>query len=108
MHCSCVAAVLALLAYASPASAQPDKVFIPQDALQEQDPAGAALVDAFGRFCLDRFPGAQRVEDAAPGHVAALPPGRVRDYLHDAGATHEISCRFCTEFLGYPARSLSM
>jgi peptide/nickel transport system substrate-binding protein len=25
-----------------------------------------------------------------------------------AGATHEISCRFCAEFLGYPARSLSM
>ncbi len=24
------------------------------------------------------------------------------------GATHEISCRFCTEFVGYPARSLSM
>lgn len=90
MHCSCVAATLAFLASASPASAQtdpgspqPDKVLIPQDALQEQDPAGAALVDAFGRFCLDRFPGAQRVEDAAPGHVAALPPGRVRDYLHD-------------------------
>jgi hypothetical protein len=24
------------------------------------------------------------------------------------GATHEISCRFCAEFLGYPARSLSI
>ena len=51
--------------------------------MQEQDPAGTALVDAFGRFCLDRFPGAQSVKGAAPGHVAAFSPGRVRKYLHD-------------------------
>ena len=82
MGCRNVAAVV-LLVLAGPAVAQPGTVIIPQDALGEQDPAGVALVEAFGRFCLDRFPGAARVEDAAPGQTSALPPARVRDYLHD-------------------------
>ncbi len=76
------AAVLAILA-PGVASGQAGQVQIPQDALQEQDAAGTALVEAFGLFCLDRFPGAARVEDAAPGRIAPMPPARVREYLHD-------------------------
>lgn len=79
------AIVWAMLAVLAPglARAQAGAVVIPPDAAQEQDPAGTALVEAFGLFCLNRFPGAARVEDAAPGRMQALSPLRTREYLHD-------------------------
>ena len=82
MRTAFVTAVLVLLAPGL-ARAQAATVFIPPDAAQEQDPAGTALVEAFGLFCLDRFPGAARVEDAAPGRLVPLSPARTREYLHD-------------------------
>ena len=75
------AAVLCCLCGA--AAAQGSKVVIPSDAAQEQDPAGTALVEAFGRFCLDAFPGAARVEDIAPGRLTPMTAAQVRSYLHD-------------------------
>lgn len=65
-----------------PAAAQGRKVPIPGDALQEQDPAGTALVEAFGLFCLKGFPGAARMEDAAPGRLTPMTPAQVESYLH--------------------------
>ena len=56
---------------------------IPPDAAGEQDAAGAALVDAFGKFCLERFPAPAHMEDAALGQVTAVPPAMVQRFLHD-------------------------
>ncbi len=82
MRTAIVRAMLAVLAPGL-ARAQAGAVVIPPDAAQEQDPAGTALVEAFGLFCLDCFPGAARVADAAPVRMQALSPLRTRECLHD-------------------------
>ena len=49
----------------------------------DQDPAGIALVEAFGRFCLDQFPQPARMENVAPGQVKPMPADQLRRYLHE-------------------------
>ena len=85
MNRTTLAAMLAVVALAGSARAQKssNNIYIPPDAVNEQDAPGTALVDAFGHFCLHHFPGPARMEDVAPGQVTALPPARVRDFLHD-------------------------
>jgi len=81
-HAAAILAIIGLpiIGLSSAAAAQASKVLIPSDATQ--DPAGSALVEAFALFCLDRFPDAARVEDAAPGRMTAMPRAQVQRYLH--------------------------
>ena len=81
-HAAAILAIIGLpiIGLSGAAAAQASKVLIPSDATQ--DLAGSALVEAFALFCLDRFPDAARVEDAAPGRMTAMPRAQVQRYLH--------------------------
>lgn len=51
-----------------------ETIFIPPNAAGDQDAPESGLVEAFARFCLDRFPPQGRVEDDAPELMTALLP----------------------------------
>jgi len=60
-------------------------------------------------------PGPDEPHHEAPKYLSPTDPAAawsikhgVGVFAYETGATHEILCRSCMEFLGYPARSLSM
>ena len=85
MDCRPFALVLASLLTCSTALAQrpmPEIVIHP-DPEGPSDEAGAELVGAFGRFCLQRFPEHADMAEGADGKVMPLSPEETRQYLRD-------------------------
>ncbi len=78
-----VMAAVMSAAVASTAWPADTKVYIPPDAVNQTDEAGTRLVDAFARFCLQRFPNQTVTGGNGGNDLVPMTPAQVKQYLHD-------------------------